>query len=106
MPDSFVIVLSTLPNVSKARRISKLILQKKLAACINILGPAESLFWWQGEIDRTKEHLLLIKTKASHFSSLRSLLEKYHPYSVPEIIALPIRKGNGPYLNWLRASVG
>ena len=105
MADSCIVVLTALPNRAKAREISRLILKKKLAACVNVIGPAESSFWWQGKIDRTEEYLLLIKTRASRFSRLRRLLERNHPYSVPEIVALPIKQGNLPYLSWLRSSI-
>jgi periplasmic divalent cation tolerance protein len=72
---------------------------------VNIMGPAESSFWWQGKIDRAREYLLLIKTRTSQFVRLRQFLERHHPYSVPEIVALPIEKANAPYLNWIRNSV-
>ena len=72
---------------------------------MNILGPAESLFWWQGKIDRAKEFLLLIKTRSAHFKGLRRFLEKNHPYTVPEIVALPIEEGNASYLNWIKKSI-
>ena len=105
MQDSFLVVLSTFPTLSKAKQISKLLVGKRLAACVNILGPASSFFWWKGKVDRAREYLLVIKTKTSRFNRLKSFLEKHHPYSVPEIIALPIRRGNSPYLGWLKASV-
>lgn len=105
MPDSFIVVLTTLPTRSKAQELSKAVLRKKLAACINLLGPAQSAFWWKGKIDHATEYLLLIKTRSSHFARLRRFLEKNHPYSVPEIIALPIRKGNPPYLSWIKKSI-
>lgn len=105
MPGSFLVVLTTLPTAVGARQMSKLLIQKKLAACVNILGPVQSFFWWQGKVDQAREYLLLIKTKASHFAPLRIFLEKHHPYSVPEIIALPLQKGNAPYLDWIKASV-
>lgn len=96
-----MVVLTTLPTLSKARQISTLILKKRLAACVNLMGPVESSFWWKGKVDHAKEYLLLIKTRASHFGRLRRFLEKNHPYSVPEIVALPIQRGNASYLNWL-----
>ena len=105
MPSPFLIVLTTLPKRSDARRLGKLLLEKKLAACVNVFGPADSSFWWKGKIDQAREYLLLIKTRASSFSKLRRLLEKYHPYDVPEIVALPIVKGNAPYLDWIKRSV-
>lgn len=106
MPSSSLIVLTTLPKLSKARQIAAQVLQKNLAACVNLLGPVESSFRWQGKIDHAKEYLLLMKTRASHFARLRHFLERNHPYSVPEIVALAIEKGNTPYLEWLKASVG
>jgi len=105
MSASFVVVLTTLPSRPKACALAEKIIRRKLAACVNVLGPAESFFWWQGKMDRAKEYLLVIKTRASHFASLEKFLEKNHPYSVPEILALPVARGNSSYLNWLKASV-
>ena len=104
MASSFVVVLTTLPSRPEARKISELLVKKKFAACVNILGPAQSFFRWKGKMDCVKEFLLLIKTRASRYSSLEKFLKKNHPYSVPEIIALPIVKGNAPYLGWIKAS--
>ena len=105
MPGSFLVVLSTYPSLTQAKQISRLLVERRLAACVNILGPIQSFFWWKGKVDRAREYLLVIKTKTNRFRSLQTVIEKRHPYSVPEIIALPIRKGNTPYLNWLRASI-
>ena len=105
MSSSFLIVLSTFPSLAEARKVSKRLIDKRLAACVNLLGPAESFFWWEGKIDRAKEYLVLIKTKSTHFNRLQKFLEKNHPYSVPEILALPILKGNRSYLAWLQANV-
>ena len=105
MRRSFLVVLTTVPTAAKARQIGKLLIQKRLAACVNILGPAQSFFRWQGKIDRAREHLLFIKTQASRFVRLRTFLEKHHPYSVPEIIALSVQKGNAPYLDWVEANI-
>lgn len=105
MPGPFIVVLTTFGSPSKARQISKTLLQKKIAACVNILGPAQSFFWWEGKVDKAREHLVLIKTKASYFARLQKFLEKNHPYSVPEIIALPVIKGNASYLNWITKSL-
>lgn len=101
----FLVVLTTLPNSAKSRQLAQLLLQKKLAACVNILGPAQSFYWWKGKIDSAKEHLLFIKTRKSHFNRLRALIEKNHPYESPEIIALPIAEGNASYLNWIKSSL-
>ena len=105
MPGNFLVVLTTLPSAAQARQIGKLLIQKKLAACVNVIGPAQSFFRWEGKINPAREFLLVIKTRGSHFDRLSAFLKKHHPYSVPEIIALPIQKGNGPYLNWIKDSV-
>lgn len=104
MPCPFLVILTTLPTSASARKLTGLVLKKRLAACINLL-PSESFFWWKGRIDRAKEQLLFIKTRASHFEKLRRLIERHHPYSVPEIIAFPIQKGNASYLKWLEDSL-
>lgn len=105
MPTSCLVVLTTLPSRAKARQLTKLLLQNHLAACVNVLGPVESYFWWKGKIDCAKEHLLFIKTRTASFNRLRRFLEKHHPYSVPEIVAWPLQKGNSSYLNWVRTNV-
>ena len=105
MRDSFLLVLTTLPNHAQAEKLSRQILKERLAACVSSVKGVESFFWWQGKIDRAKEILLLVKTRASRFNRLRVFIEKHHPYSVPEILAVPIRKGNASYLKWLKASV-
>lgn len=102
MNEAYLVVLTTLPSRAKAREISQRVLREKLAACINEVGPVRSSFWWKGRMAKAREYLLVIKTKASRFAALRKSLEKGHPYSVPEIIALPIRKGNRAYLRWLK----
>lgn len=102
MPSPFYVVLTTLPSRPQAEKLAQRVLQEKLAACVNVIGPARSFFWWEGKIDRAKEHLLLIKTHRSLFSQLRRFLEKNHPYEVPEIVALPIERGNAAYLDWIR----
>ena len=105
MSRAFVVVLTTVPNQLQAHRLTQLLLKKRLVACVNLMGPVRSFFWWQGKVDRAREYLLLIKTRTAQFSQLQKMIEKNHPYSVPEIIALPILKGNKPYLDWLRESV-
>lgn len=105
MPSPFYVVLTTLPSRSQAQKLAHKILQEKFAACVNVLGPAQSFFWWEGKIDRAKEFLLLIKTRRSVFSRLRRFLEKNHPYEVPEIVALPIESGNASYLDWIRREI-
>ena len=81
--------------------MANLILDQKLAACINLSGPIRSLFRWKGKKQQAKEILMLIKTRKTLFPKLQKFLQKNHPYSVPEIIAVPLAAGSPAYLAWL-----
>ena len=94
-------VLSTVPNIKKARQLAGLLVSRRLAACVQILPGLESHYRWRGKKETSKEVLLLIKTKTSSYKKLEEILLKNHPYEVPEIICLPITQGNKAYLNWI-----
>jgi len=100
----FIIVFVTCANSKQADKISQALIKAKLAACVNLINPINSLFWWQGKVDSCKETLLIIKTKRSLFSRLEKLIKSLHSYEVPEIIALPIVKGSKKYLDWINDS--
>jgi len=100
-----VVVLVTCPNRAVARRIASVVVTKRLAACVNLLPGIESVFRWEGKIDRSREVLLLIKTTRRRFSSLAHALARLHPYDVPEVIALPVTAGVASYLRWVARSV-
>ncbi len=100
----YIIILVTVPNKLQANKITKFLLKQKLAACVNIIPKMDSFFWWQGKIDKAKELLLVIKSKKSLFKKLKKAIKSKHPYSVPEIIALPIILGNKDYLDWIDES--
>ena len=89
--------------VDSAEKIAQTILEKRIAACVNITSELKSVYWWKGRKETTIEKLLIIKTKSSLFVSLEKLVRSVHPYEVPEIIALPIIRGHKPYLNWIDA---
>jgi len=97
----YTLLVSTAPSLKKARELAGLLISRKLAACVSILPGLESHYCWKGKRERSKEVLLLIKTKTSAYRSLEKTLLKHHPYEVPELIALPITKGNKRYLNWI-----
>ena len=100
-----VVVLVTCPTQAVGRRLAERLVKAHLAACVNLLPRVESTFWWQGRIERCREALLIIKTSAARFERLRRTVVQYHPYEVPEVIALPITAGHLPYLRWLSASL-
>lgn len=99
-----IVVLVTCPQDS-GEKIAQVLLEKKLCACVNIVGKLNSLFWWQGKIETEKESLLIIKTKASLFSQLEKEVRSLHPYDVPEIISFVPEKISKPYLSWLDAEL-
>jgi len=96
-----IIVLITAGSEEEAHKIAKLLVNEKKAACVNIVPGVDSLFHWKGKIDLARESLLLVKTRASLFPEIVSLVKEIHSYEVPEIIALPIIGGSEDYLNWL-----
>jgi periplasmic divalent cation tolerance protein len=98
-----IVVLSTVPDTDTGRRIARAILERRLAACVNISGPLESLYWWEGKIQQDPEHLLVIKTREELFPALEEAVRSLHPYDVPEIIALPVGQGSSAYLDWIGA---
>lgn len=99
-----IVVLVTCPNRAVARRLALALVKQRVAACVSIVPSIESIFLWQGKIDRARECLLLIKTPAGTFTRLARAVRSLHPYEVPEIIALPVSAGYLPYLRWVKAS--
>lgn len=95
----------TAANGEEAVRLADLLIGAHLAACVQILPQMESVYRWQGKIERQPEILLLVKTTRSKFDELEREVRALHSYDTPEIIALPIVAGSAPYLEWLRASL-
>lgn len=101
----YITVFITCANKREARKVAKRLVEEREAACVNIIDKIESIFWWQGRLDRAKETLLVVKSKKERFSRIIKLVRSLHSYSVPEIIAFDITKGNRDYLNWLNESI-
>jgi periplasmic divalent cation tolerance protein len=99
------IVLVTCPSLTLARKIARAVVQKRFAACVNVVrSPVESFYAWKGKLESAGEHLLILKTTAPRLSQLEREVKRLHPYDVPEFIALPITEGAEDYLSWLRES--
>ena len=101
----YLLVLTTASSRSEARKLARVLLKEKLAACVNLIPDTESHYWWKGRVERAGEILLLIKTKKSAFKKVEKTIRENHSYSVPEIIGLPIEKGSRPYLDWLAKEI-
>ncbi|MFA4888246.1 MAG: divalent-cation tolerance protein CutA [Candidatus Omnitrophota bacterium] len=100
-----IVVFVTCANREEARKIARALLEKKLAACVNIVGNIASFFWWEKKIDSAAETLLILKSNKACLSKIIKLVKSLHSYEVPEIIALPIIGGDKKYLNWIDASL-
>lgn len=96
-----VVVLTTVPNSKEAAKLARLLVARRLAACVSIQNKIQSLYRWKGRLQNTSESLLLIKTPKNRYLKLETFLKKNHPYDVPEILALPVTGGFKPYLKWL-----
>ena len=93
--------LCTCPDLETANNIAKHIIENKLAACVNILPGITSIYSWQGKVETDNEVLLLIKGSTKHFDELSVLISEYHPYEIPELIALDIQQGSDKFFNWI-----
>jgi len=102
-----IVVVATCGSAKEARRIARTLVEKRLAACGNILqAPVRSIYRWKGKVESAKEYLLVIKTSRRRFAALRETVKRLHSYDVPEIIALPIIEGSSEYLKWVGECVG
>ncbi len=102
---SSCVVLITTPPGAVGKRIARKIVGGRYAACVNRISLVESTYWWKGKIEVGKEDLLVVKTTKAKVGRLISFVKSIHPYSVPEVIALPIVNGHKPYLQWLQAEI-
>ncbi|CAG9460880.1 unnamed protein product [Pedinophyceae sp. YPF-701] len=101
---SFVACYVTVPSQDVAEKIAGPLLEQRLAACVNIIPGVQSMYWWQGKVEKDAELLLMIKTRASLVDKLTEAVVALHPYDVCEVISVPITGGNPPYLTWVADS--
>lgn len=104
MATSYCVVLVTVPDHKTAGRVARRLLNDRLAACVNEIPGAHSSYWWENRIETAKEILLMIKTRSALIPEVVRCVRKNHPYTVPEIIGLPIIDGHKEYLAWVRAN--
>ena len=100
MEEDLILIISTFPNRENAVKISKFLIENKLAACVNIF-PCESIFFWENKLNEEKEYIVFIKTRKNLFENIKNEIEKMHPYSIPEIISFKIKNVNENYSKWL-----
>ena len=97
-----LIVYITAPNEEEAAKIAKILVEERLAGCVNIVKDIRSIYAWQGKIEDEKEVLMIVKTRLELFSALTSKVKELHSYTVPEVIAMPIVDGSPEYIEWLQ----
>jgi periplasmic divalent cation tolerance protein len=100
-----IVVMMTAASQDEASRIAEMLVDTRLAACVQILPEIESVYRWQGEVKREKEILLLAKTLRSRFAEIESKVRAMHSYETPEIVAVPVTSVSVPYLKWLLSEV-
>ncbi len=96
-----ILVISTLPDREHAEKLARVLIDQKLAACVNILPAATSVYRWQGKVETASETIVLIKTTMARYPALESAIKTQHPYELPEIIAVPLVAGLPAYLAWV-----
>ena len=105
MPSSFVIALTTFPADGDAETFARTLVDERIAACVNILPPMQSIYRWEGKVEQAGERQLIIKTASASIERLKARLTALHPYDVPEILVLPVSDGGEAYLRWLELSL-
>ena len=96
-----LLVVTNLPDRASAEKLAALLIERRLAACVNLLPPCDSVYRWRGDIQHDEEHPLLIKTAQDRYAEMEALIRANHPYELPEIIAVTIVHGLPAYLQWI-----
>ena len=99
-----LLVITNLPDAESARALATTLVEQRVAACVSILAPCQSIYRWEGKVEEAEEVTLLIKTSAARYAALEEAIRAYHPYELPEIVAVRIEKGLPDYLAWVAAS--
>lgn len=100
-----IVVLCTCGSAEEAAALAGRLVEARLAACVNVVGGAQSVYRWKGAVETAAEWLLIIKTSRDRFHALRAEIEAHHSYEVPEILALAVVDGSAAYLDWLEAEL-
>ena len=100
--EGYIQVFTTTEEKNDAERIAKALVEKRVAACVQIIGPITSTYHWKGKLETAQEWLCLIKTRRDLYDEVEGLIKEIHPYETPEIIAVPFVAGSREYLEWLR----
>jgi periplasmic divalent cation tolerance protein len=101
----FLQVLTTTATRADAERIARALVERRLAGCVQVLGPIHSTYWWEGAVETAEEYLCLAKSSRESYPALEAAIQELHPYDVPEILAIPVAAGSPAYLSWLQGEL-
>jgi len=104
--DRTLVLIANFPDRPSAEAFARALLEERLAACVNLLGPCTSMYRWKGQVETAEEIPVLIKTRESLYAAVERALCRLHPYEVPELLALPVTAGLPAYLQWIAAETG
>ena len=101
----YIQVLTTAGTKEDAQKIAQSVVEKRLAGCVQVIGPIASTYWWEGKIETTEEWLCIVKSREDLYKELEREIQQIHPYKVPEILAVPMVEGSQSYLEWLEGEL-
>src|SRR5438874_6973578 len=101
-----VVVLSTAGSQEEANKIATALVERRLAACVNIVPRIQSVYRWEGKVETAEEYLLLIKTTKTHTAEVQAAIQELHSYDLPEFVVIAMEGGSAEYLKWIEDSVG
>lgn len=99
--DEVILVITNLPDRGAALKLAQALVDRRLAACVNVLAGCTSVYRWKGAIEQAAEVPVLIKTRAARYDEVEAAIREHHPYELPEILAVPVRGGLDDYLQWV-----
>ena len=102
---AYSLILSTASSKDEAQHIARALVERRLVACVNIVGPIDSIYRWKGEVESAQEFLLMMKTDSDRFERVRDAVKSLHSYEVPEVIQVPVENGLPAYLQWISTSI-
>lgn len=106
MPGAAILVLTQMPDLASAQALARALVEARLAACVSIGAPVESLYHWRGEIETAAEVPLVVKTSVGRYTEVEAAIRARHPYELPEILAVPAIQGFAPYVDWVVTETG
>ena len=101
MAGAAILILTQMPDRASAQTLARYLVESRLAACVSIGAPVESLYHWRGQIETAEEVPVAVKTRAERYAAVEAAIREQHPYELPEILAVPVVHGLGPYLDWI-----